>query len=163
MGKRGPKPKPPLCHVCGESDSDKFYKSDKKYCKTCHSERACQWSAAHRDRRTLIHRRYHAKHYVDGDPYLITCRLRKRLQNTVRRGSKSAHTLDLLGCSVEHLLAHLESKLPPGATLAECHIDHIRPCASFDFTDPAQQRLCFHWTNLQPLLPIDNMRKGAKW
>jgi HNH endonuclease. len=43
------------------------------------------------------------------------------------------------------------------------HIDHIRPCASFDLTDPEQQRQCFHYTNLQPLWAADNIRKGAKW
>jgi len=41
------------------------------------------------------------------------------------------------------------------------HIDHIRPCASFDLTDPEQQRECFHYTNLQPLWWQDNLRKGT--
>jgi hypothetical protein len=43
------------------------------------------------------------------------------------------------------------------------HIDHIRPCASFDLADPEQQRKCFHYTNLQPLWASENMRKGDKW
>ena len=43
------------------------------------------------------------------------------------------------------------------------HIDHIRPCASFDLADLEQQRQCFHYTNLQPLWAADNIRKGAKY
>jgi len=31
------------------------------------------------------------------------------------------------------------------------HIDHIKPCASYDLADPLQQAECFHYTNLQPL------------
>jgi len=43
------------------------------------------------------------------------------------------------------------------------HIDHIRPCASFDLTDPEQQKDCFDFTNLQPLEAKENIRKGAKY
>jgi hypothetical protein len=42
------------------------------------------------------------------------------------------------------------------------HVDHIIPCASFDLTDPEQQRQCFHYTNLQPLWAEDNLRKSDK-
>jgi hypothetical protein len=42
------------------------------------------------------------------------------------------------------------------------HVDHIRPCASFDLTDPAQQRECFHFSNLQPLFAAENLAKGDK-
>lgn len=45
----------------------------------------------------------------------------------------------------------------------EWHIDHIKPCASFDLTDPEEQKECFHYTNLQPLWAKDNLNKGAKY
>jgi hypothetical protein len=43
------------------------------------------------------------------------------------------------------------------------HIDHIRPCCSFDLTDPEQQKKCFHYSNLQPLWAEENWSKGGKW
>ena len=43
------------------------------------------------------------------------------------------------------------------------HIDHIKPCASFDLTDPKQQQQCFHYSNLQPLWWYDNLSKGDKY
>jgi hypothetical protein len=42
------------------------------------------------------------------------------------------------------------------------HIDHIKPCASFDLSLEHEQKLCFHFTNLQPLWAKDNIRKSDK-
>ena len=65
-------------------------------------------------------------------------------------------------------MAHLEALFQPGMTwdnhaIDGWHIDHIRPCTSFDLTDPEQQRQCFHYTNLQPLWAFDNISKSDKW
>ena len=93
----------------------------------------------------------------------MRCRLRGALAGT----SKSAATLELLGCSVEELKKHLENQFVKGMTwnnygLHGWHIDHIIPCASFDLTKEEEQRKCFHYTNLQPLWAKDNYAKGDK-
>lgn len=92
--------------------------------------------------------------------------LRKRAYKALKGISKSAATLSLLGCSVEHLAYHLESQFRPGMTRENYgsvwEIDHIKPCASFNLLDPEQQRTCFHWTNLQPLFSEENRRKSNK-
>ena len=40
------------------------------------------------------------------------------------------------------------------------HVDHVKPCVSFDLTDREQQLACFHYTNLQPLWDVINVEKG---
>ena len=42
-------------------------------------------------------------------------------------------------------------------------MDHIKPLCAFDLTEPEQQALAFHYTNLQPLWASDNMRKGGRY
>jgi len=72
----------------------------------------------------------------------------------------------LLGCSVPHFLMYLAQQFRPGMRSdnhGEWEIDHIRPCSLFDLTDPEQRRLCFHYTNLQPLWSADNMSKGPSF
>jgi len=46
-----------------------------------------------------------------------------------------------------------------GKGMKEWHIDHIKPCASFDLSKPSQQRKCFHYSNMQPLWAKDNLKK----
>lgn len=95
--------------------------------------------------------------------------LRARLHKVVSRAgsSKSASTMELTGCPFVLLETHLEEQFQPGMTWENYgpvwHIDHIKPCAAFDLTDPEQQKICFHWTNLQPLFAQENMSKGAKY
>jgi hypothetical protein len=43
------------------------------------------------------------------------------------------------------------------------HIDHIRPISMFDLDDEDELSACCHFTNLQPLLPQDNLQKSNKW
>jgi hypothetical protein len=87
--------------------------------------------------------------------------LRARLTAAV--AGKSASTMELVGCSIDELKQHLESKFTEGMSwdnYGEWHVDHIKPCASFDLSDPEQQRLCFNYKNLQPLWAADNLSKA---
>ena len=40
------------------------------------------------------------------------------------------------------------------------HLDHIRPLSSFDLTDREQFLEACHYTNLQPMWGIENIRKN---
>ena len=96
---------------------------------------------------------------------IISVRMRQALKrNNTKKTSKSA---ELLGCTVKEAREHIEKQFKEGMTWENYghntwHIDHIMPCASFDLTDPEQQKKCFHYTNLQPLWAHENMSKGAK-
>ena len=71
--------------------------------------------------------------------------------------------MDLVGCTLAELCTHLETQFVDGMSWdnrKDWHIDHIRPCGSFDLTDPEQQAQCFHYTNLQPLWARDNLEKS---
>ena len=133
-----------------------------------------QRNAAHVSAHMKQYRRAHRaqinarkKYRLQNDPnFRLVHSLRRRVRNALCGFSKSAPTLALLGCSVDECREHLEAQFAEGmswSNRSEWHIDHIRPVASFDLADPAQQRACFHYSNLQPLWAIDNLRKGARW
>jgi hypothetical protein len=99
--------------------------------------------------------------------YRLAGNLRKRLGRAIRIGSKSGSAVRDLGCSIEELKRHLESRFQPGMTwenwsLRGWHIDHVRPLASFDLSDREQFLAAAHHTNLQPMWAIENIVKSGR-
>jgi len=105
----------------------------------------------------------------DPDFRIIVC-LRNRLRKVLlSHGAKKAdHTKNLLGCTWQKFKDHIEEKFEKGMTwdnygIHGWHIDHIKPCAAFDLTDPEQQKKCFNYINLQPLWEKDNFSKNSRY
>ena len=124
--------------------------------------------AKNNEKRNAARRKNLQRRRDEDSQYRMKMALHVRLYDAVKRnkGVKSANTLELLGCTVEQLQTFLEAEFTEGMTwenYGEWHIDHMRPCASFNLADPEEQKKCFHWTNLQPLWALDNIRKGDKW
>lgn len=100
------------------------------------------------------------------DGRILHC-MRTRVLKAMRGRKQAAPTMALVGCDLARLKDHLESNFRGGMSwdnygFRGWHIDHIRPCASFDLADPDQQRACFHWSNLQPLWATENLTKKKR-
>lgn len=81
-----------------------------------------------------------------------------------RKGfKKDGFSEKILGCSWEHLKAHIEGHFLPGMSWenrGKWHVDHKIPLASAKTPEEVEE-LC-KWHNLQPLWKEDNLKKGAK-
>jgi hypothetical protein len=155
----------------------KRYQSDANYRNKCIERTAARYNAMTLEERRALPRmkmdaEYHRNYMAERASVDMDFRLRGSLRARVRSaihadcGRKAAKTMELIGCSIKQLRAHLEQQFNAGMSwgnYGDWHIDHIRPCASFDLTDPEQQRECFNYTNLQPLWAGDNMKKGASY
>ena len=105
--------------------------------------------------------------------YKIMSVLRSRVTGSIKMiknptSRKRERTITLLGCSIEEFKHHIEALWEPGMTWdnyghSTWVLDHIRPIASFDLTDPKQQRQCFNHKNIQPLWAEENRIKSDKW
>ena len=152
-------------YVKTDSHKKSHTKSNKKY-------------RAKPENRERVSRRARSRRKTDLN-YSIKVRVRQNISNSLKRWmngtvqiiKKAEKTERLMGCSFEFFKGYLESKFTDGMTwgkFLKCgksgiHLDHIRPCASFDLTKESEQRKCFHYTNLQPLWAKDNYKKGAKY
>jgi hypothetical protein len=100
--------------------------------------------------------------------FRIMQNLRTRVNSAIFGFYKSTNTLKLIGCSKKFLKLYLESKFDKSMSwdnygLHGWHIDHIKPCASFDLSKKSEQRKCFHYTNLQPLWAEENLMKSGNY
>jgi hypothetical protein len=123
-----------------------------------------------KNNRTQISKKFgiYEKHRKLTDPsFKLLKTLRSRLNSALnKRTIKGGSTMDLIGCEILFLKGYLEDKFTEGMSWenhGKWHIDHIRPCASFDLKEEGEQMKCFHYTNLQPLWAKDNLSKGSKY
>lgn len=95
--------------------------------------------------------------------------LQSRLTGFIISRGNSKDCEKLFGCDLETLKKYIESKFKEGMnwdnrgkTKGTWQIDHIRPYSKFDLTKEEEILKCCHYTNLQPLWQLENIRKGKK-
>jgi len=125
------------------------------------------YSQRYQENKEEFNARTRARYAQDVEFQLMTL-LRGRFKKVIRGERSTDNCRQLVGCSIDELRQHLERQFQPGMTwenrgLYGWHIDHIRPCSSFDLSDPEQRAACFHYTNLQPLWAAENLAKSDSW
>ena len=142
--------------------SDKWIKNNLEK----HRFNSRQWYKKNKKYASKRSSSYNIKKYKTDSSFRLKACLRSRVICVLKERIKSAPTMKLLGVkNIEFVWNHLEKSFKPGMTRknhGKWHIDHIKPCSSFDLTKPSEQRECFHYTNLQPLWASENLAKGSK-
>lgn len=132
-----------------------------------HNKKCLEWSKMH-DR--SVYMRNYAKNKLKTDiNFKLACNLRSRLYCALFKQKKSGSAVKDLGCSVDDLKIYLESKFQPGMTwenhgnrVGTWSIDHILPLSKFNLSKREELVVACHYTNLQPMWCIDNIRKSNK-
>jgi hypothetical protein len=103
--------------------------------------------------------------------FKISHLLRNRIKDALKNNTKSIHTLELLGCSLDQFKQYLQNTAINNGYLnfdinnysgKKYHIDHIIPCSKFNLKCSYHQKLCFHWSNMQILDAYSNFKKNNK-
>lgn len=149
-------------------------------------EKMKQWRIENRDKieqykiknKKKISERHstHTKHrYNTNVKFKIKYLLRTRVYKALKGENKSLPTMFLIGCEIDYFMYHIQCQFTKrmnwdnhgagnhGKGMKEWHIDHIKPCDSFDLSKPLQQRKCFHYSNMQPLWATINLQKRYKY
>ena len=110
-------------------------------------------------------REYEYNRYHNDLKYRITKNIRSRTYSAFKaKGiNKNTKTLDMLGCTKQELIKHIESQFKQGMSWdnkSEWHIDHIIPLSSAKNENELIK--LSHYKNLQPLWEIENKIKSNK-
>jgi hypothetical protein len=96
--------------------------------------------------------------------FKVAYNLRTRFHSFV--STKGNHTFDVLGVPCDTFLNWIEFQFAEGMTWdnygVDWHLDHILPVSKFILENETDQKICFNWSNFQPLLKSDNWNKGNK-
>jgi hypothetical protein len=133
------------------------------------------WEERNKEKHSLYQKQYYETHKSQRNKKLrfrrkmdinfkILTNLRTRFNAALRKNQKSGTTIKRLGCSIEFLKKYLEAQFKEGMCwtnygIGGWVIDHKLPCCSFDLRKEENQLKCFHYTNLQPLWEVENLRK----
>lgn len=86
--------------------------------------------------------------------------LRSKFNREIKRNKYS----NFLGCDIIFFKKWLEYRFTNDMNWQNMgtywHIDHILPISKFDFTNPSEIKICYHWSNLQPLETFKNISKS---
>jgi len=144
-------------YFCLECKGKSFCKHDvrKSNCKQCKGRNICDHNLIRNTCPTC-----------DPEGHLINL-MRTRVRHALKGHVKHKHTIDYHGCTLKELRAYISKMFQEGMTwdnYGSCwHLDHIRPCSSFDLEQESEIEKCFQYTNLQPLFAEDNLKKGEKY
>ncbi len=159
------------CKVCYNERMNKYRRGNKEW-----REKASRYQRKRRKENPEIQLKYRGRYKdrltkwaktYNSDPLVkLKNTLRSRLNGAIKRKgfSKNTKTADTIGCSWEELKKHLESQFLEGMSWDnrdEWHIDHIKPLALAKTEEEVYE--LNHYSNLQPLWVIDNLKKGAKY
>jgi len=141
-----------------------FSENNKKWRKE-NPEKFQQYRKKWRDKNPHYHSDYEKERRINDLDFKLRGVLRSRLFKATRNICKKGSAVQDLGCTIPELMSYLESKFQPGMTwdnYGSWHIDHIKPLSKFDLTKAEDLKVACHFSNLQPLWAIDNLKKGNR-
>ncbi len=162
-----------VCKICRKKyqikNKDKLIKYGKQYRlknKKRETIRVLNWRKNNLEKSQKYFREYRKQKYKTNSNFKISQNIISRISHVLKGNNKSLSTMFLIGCEIDYLMYHIQRKFTKGMTwdnYGDWHIDHIKPCAKFDLSNPLEQQKCFNYKNLQPLWAIDNIRKSDKY
>ena len=161
------------CTVCGKTKEVREFHVHKgkgtvrAACRECTSAKRKEHYKNNKVAITKQTTQYKVEKMKINPTFKLEVRLRTRIYSALKAqgNEKTQRTQKYLGCTSTFFQEWIKFQLYDGMTLENYgtlwHVDHVKPCASFDLSNEAQVFECFSWKNLRPLLKHKNSKKGA--
>tara|TARA_E500000331_G_C17135468_1_gene660262 strand:- start:16 stop:963 length:948 start_codon:yes stop_codon:yes gene_type:complete len=114
--------------------------------------------------------KYKTERYRTDSVYALIHNYRSRLNSALKyqNADKSYTSLEFLGLDTVLFHQFIERQFNNKMSWDNherdgWHLDHIRPCESFDLTDEEEVLVCFNWRNFRPLWSTENISKNNRY
>jgi hypothetical protein len=162
------------CNVCNNIKTiENFFKSTRHsdgyfaHCKICHNNKLKNKGSNEKIKRTPEYMKQYWKNRSNNIQYRMKQNIKRYISSCIKNSyKKNFRTTKYIGCSIEFFIKWIEFRFDSNMTWANYglywELDHVIPCASFDFSNEEEIMICFSWTNYQPLHKDENRRKSNK-
>lgn len=123
-----------------------------------------RWKRAHKESKNRTERDYKSRN----PSYKLKCILIAQIHRVLARKEleRPNKLISLVGCDVPFFKRYIEQRFQDGMSwgnhgkgVRKWHLDHRIPCSRFNLSDPDQQRIAFHYSNIQPMWSHENQSK----
>jgi len=131
---------------------------------------------------TIEKQREYGKKYYDNNPDKMKEKYKKQSTNINRRirdslnhriseslksnkNNKTNKTIKYIGCEISFFKSWIYNQFQENMSwenYGKWHLDHVKPCSSYDLKNEIDIKECFNWKNYQPLWAKDNLIKNNK-
>jgi hypothetical protein len=162
------------CSVCGITKTlDDFFQAKCKgifraMCKECTLKKKKEYYNKNKKKVNTQIVKYQIKKMIINPEFKFLKRMRSRICEAFKSQNlkKTKRTIKHLGCTSSFFKDWIEFQLYGIMKLNNYgkiwHLDHVKPCASFDLTKESDINECFGWKNVRPCLADENYAKKDK-
>jgi len=163
-----------ICSVCQvEKDISDFYKSYRhkdgyfSFCGPCHTVKTNNIGKNPKFKRTKEYMIEYMKEKNKDINYKMKHVIRSNMKSQlkkIKKGLKIDKTFNYVGCTLEFFKIWIEHQFDKKMNWENhgsyWHLDHIKPCSSYDLSNQDEIYQCYNWTNLRPLDKEENIKKS---
>lgn len=161
-----------VCHTIRPATIEFFHKNNKSpdglcsSCKDCRNSHNRNYAKQNTNRINIKNNSYRKRRIQEDPSYRVSCSLRTRLHAFLNGKIKSDKTLNLIGCSLEDFVKHLENQFDDEMSWDNYgeywQIDHIIPLSYYDSTKLDHQEKLMNYRNCRPLEKTKNIIKSGE-
>lgn len=162
------------CSICKITKTlDNFFQAKCKgtvraMCKECSCKKRKEYYIENKEKVNKQIVQYQINKMKIDSEYKLLKRTRARISDAFKSQSllKNGRTIKYLGCTSKFFKDWIEFQLHGIMKFDNYgkiwHLDHVKPCASFDLSKESNVKECFSWKNIRPCLASENYSKKDK-
>ncbi len=162
-----------ICKKCNINKKlDEYYfdnsiENYKEFCKECISKQKKENREKNREEINNKQRNWRSIQRQTNPQFRIREAFSSRIHKLLKNNSKSSKLLSkYLGCSFDEFIKWIQYQFVEGMTMdnygRDWHMDHVKPCVSYDLTNEIELNECMCWKNLRPCWRVENLKKSGK-